>query len=405
MRRPALIFLVLVGVVVAALGQLPKSAGATSSTFTGLDENLRPGSTCQGSNTSGTNVNCNIYNNKQDVFLNAGPSGANLAPGTYFFTVTNPSAGSNPELDGNAGNLSYGACGGGTYLQRSFTVNADGSITYIGPHLFDPLTGDIQLYSFCDSTNGEYKLYICAYTLVNGVFTEGACKTDNFKIGSGSTTTTPTTTATATATATGTLTVTPTSTATSTVTASATPTDTSIVFATATPTATSPPPIIFLSPTPTSTPVPTATSTPVPPTATNTVVVSPPPPPPTAAVATAAPTATSTAVPPTDTPVPPVPTNTPKPPKKKTATPLPAPTQGSHTTVKPAAPSKQPKTGFGGTAPKPFAPSHAGTLNGLPRTGGGQPDGSPLAPALPALLGLVAIGLGVTLRRLTTMRH
>jgi hypothetical protein len=38
----------------------------------------------------------------------------------------------------------------------------------------------------------------------------------------------------------------------------------------------------------------------------------------------------------------------------------------------------------------------------LPRTGGAQPDGG--FPALPALLGLIIAGLGVTLRRLTMTR-
>jgi hypothetical protein len=75
---------------------------------------------------------------------------------------------------------------------------------------------------------------------------------------------------------------------------------------------------------------------------------------------------------------------------------------------KPTGPSVQPKSGFGGTAPGSVwarAHSHHGSASGLPRSGGAQPNGSPLAPALPGLLGLLAIGLGVTLRRLALMRR
>lgn len=148
-----------------------------------------------------------------------------------------------------------------------------------------------------------------------------------------------------------------------------------------------------------------ATATPI------TNVPSPPPPP----GKTNTPTATATPVPPTATPVPPTatplpaqPTNTPKPAK----TPKPAPTA----TTAPAAPApaaptpvpapaKLPATGFGGTGAYAHnaAVGHAfRTANGRvlgiaaqPSTGGG----APLSPAVPAILGLTAIGLGVLARK------
>jgi hypothetical protein len=152
-------------------------------------------------------------------------------------------------------------------------------------------------------------------------------------------------------------------------------------------------------------------------TPTATVNVPPPPPPPggtATATATAAPaaTATATVAPATATPVPAVATPTPKPAKtpkpKPTATtapsgPAPAP---APTAVPP--PTKLPATGFGGTGA--FAHNAAigrvfRTTNGNATTPVGiaaQPasgGSNPINPAVPAILGLAAIGLGVLARK------
>lgn len=152
------------------------------------------------------------------------------------------------------------------------------------------------------------------------------------------------------------------------------------------------------------------------PTATTNVPPPPPPPGPTStATATAVPptaTATATAVPPTATPVPAQPTPTPKPAKKPTATATtapaaPAPGPGPAPTPIPA-PAKLPATGFGGTG----AFAHNAAVGRMFRSAGGnvttplgiaaQPasgGSDPVSPAVPAILGLTAIGLGVLARK------
>jgi outer membrane biosynthesis protein TonB len=160
-------------------------------------------------------------------------------------------------------------------------------------------------------------------------------------------------------------------------------------------------------------------------TATATSVAPPPPPPPGAATATptatATPlpptaTATPTAVPATSTPVPPAPTNTPKPskPPKPTATATTAPAvsgggapQPQPTAVPP--PAQIPSTGFGGSAfarnaavGRAFRTAGSGAVApaGIVTAPGNASGSDPMSPAVPAVLGLVAIGFGVLARRL-----
>lgn len=164
-------------------------------------------------------------------------------------------------------------------------------------------------------------------------------------------------------------------------------------------------------------------------TPTATVNVPPPPPPPgggatatptaTAVPPTATATATATAVPPTATPVPAQPTPTPKPvktpkPKPTATTPAPAP-QGPGPAPTPVpAPVKLPATGFGGTG----AFAHNAAIGRMFRSANGNvtaplgiasppaTDGNdPLSPAVPAILGLTVIGLGVLARKVGIARR
>jgi outer membrane biosynthesis protein TonB len=167
----------------------------------------------------------------------------------------------------------------------------------------------------------------------------------------------------------------------------------------------------------------TVTQNAVTPTATTNVPPPPPPPGPTntaTATATAVPpTATATAVPPTATPVPAQPTPTPKPaktpkPTATTAAPAPAP-QGPGPAPTPVpAPAKLPATGFGGTG----ALAHNAAVGRAFRAAGGnvttplgiasQPasgGGDPISPAVPAILGLTVIGLGVLARKVGIARR
>src|SRR5574342_165593 len=114
-------------------------------------------------------INCNIYGTKPDVWLNGGPAANGLGPdGEYFFAVLVPGGQPNPN-DGGAKNLSddYDA-----YTNRTFTV-ANGEVSaYGGSHwLDDGKSGPkpnwkppyIRLFPYADTTNpgGVYILAIC----------------------------------------------------------------------------------------------------------------------------------------------------------------------------------------------------------------------------------------------------
>jgi hypothetical protein len=126
-------------------------------------------------------VNCNIYLLKEDVALNAGPDGATLDDGTYFFAVVAPS-GQNAPNDGTPGLLSTDA-----YTDRDFTVSG-GIVSYSGPHAIDS-DGDIQLIPYLDTPNpgGVYILAICNIT-AGYPATPANCKYDAFKVREGGTT-------------------------------------------------------------------------------------------------------------------------------------------------------------------------------------------------------------------------
>jgi hypothetical protein len=162
-------------------------------------------------------------------------------------------------------------------------------------------------------------------------------------------------------------------------------------------------------------------------TPTATVNVPPPPPPPggtatataTATLVAPTPTATATAAPPTATSAPAQPTPTPKPAKtpkpKPTATTAPPPSTGPGPAPTPVpAPSKLPSTGFGGTGAfahnatvgRVFRGANGNVTTPLgitsqPATGGSDP----MSPAVPATLGLAAIGFGVLARKFGIARR
>jgi hypothetical protein len=126
-------------------------------------------------------VNCNIYNDKRDVWLSGLPVQAALGAGTYFFSVQVPGGQPDPN-DAGAKNLSDTTCApytcpasnadgsaipsGDLWTNREFTVDGSGNISYLGTHQFDPpITGnnEIQLFPYDDTTNpgGVYILAVC----------------------------------------------------------------------------------------------------------------------------------------------------------------------------------------------------------------------------------------------------
>jgi len=181
----------------AGRGLAPKGAShtvVTGAAFTTVDTDIQPGDHCQ---TGNAFVNCNIYDGKEFVWLNGGPASAQVGgAGNYLFAVLSP-AGQNSPNDGEADNLSDPTTGGDSYLNRVYTVDANGNITgYTGSHQRDG--NKIQLIPYDDTGNpgGVYIMAVCAVgdaILTDGVVTgyagypiqnPSACKYDMFKIGS-----------------------------------------------------------------------------------------------------------------------------------------------------------------------------------------------------------------------------
>jgi hypothetical protein len=152
-------------------------------------------------------VNCNIYDAKEDVWLNGGPSAGqnHLTDGTYVFAVLEPS-GQNDPNDGGANNLSdtdpaggSGITGGGdSSTNRQFTVVDGKSFDNLGTH--GEYGGGalgllIQLVPYDTTSNpgGVYILAICkisdsaAAAAIDPTPTvePSACKYDAFKVRNG----------------------------------------------------------------------------------------------------------------------------------------------------------------------------------------------------------------------------
>jgi hypothetical protein len=105
-------------------------------------------------------VNCNIYQDKTDVWLSGLPVQASLGAGTYFFAVLDPGSQNPGPNDGSAGNLSSSF---DAWTNREFSVDASGNITNLGGHTFDSSVNEIQLFPYEDTSNpgGVYILAVC----------------------------------------------------------------------------------------------------------------------------------------------------------------------------------------------------------------------------------------------------
>ena len=129
--------------------------------------------------------NCNIYTNKDYVWLSGGPGPSALEDGTYFFAVLAPGGQPDPN-DGGAKLLSTDS-----YPDRTFTVSGgDGTITYGGTHGF--ANNEIRLQPYDDTTNpgGVYIMAVCS--LEDGYPVDPSeCKYDAFKVREGDDVTPP----------------------------------------------------------------------------------------------------------------------------------------------------------------------------------------------------------------------
>jgi hypothetical protein len=159
--------------LVAAALPAGVSAIVAGAGFTSVNETADGSGHCLHGNPA---INCNIYDGKQYVWLNGGPTTGQISDGTYFFAVLQP-AGQNDPNDGGANNLSddYDA-----YTNRTFSKSGT-TITYGGSHDFD--TPKIRLAPYADTANpgGVYIMAMCSLAGGYPVPTS-ACKFDAFKV-------------------------------------------------------------------------------------------------------------------------------------------------------------------------------------------------------------------------------
>jgi hypothetical protein len=144
---------------------------------------------------TGVPVNLNIYDAKEDVYLNGGPGinapdgAAGLPAGTYSFQVTSPSGKTLLSTDDVS-------C-------RQFTVDASGRIQSVAPSGAcahntgidgEDLGITVQLFPFDDTPNngGVYKVWVTPTELLDcdapgnkHCFVPADSKTDNFKVRKG----------------------------------------------------------------------------------------------------------------------------------------------------------------------------------------------------------------------------
>jgi hypothetical protein len=170
------------GIFTAAASAHNPVSGAA---FTTVNESVDGTGHCKNGNP---NVNCNIYDGKQYVWLNGGPISGDVGDGTYFFAVLDPGSQANPN-DGSPGNLSSPH---DAYTNRTFTISGTGTlagptVTYGGTHDFGGSAAidqnKIRLMPYDDTSNpgGVYILAICS--LGNGYPVDpSSCKYDAFKI-------------------------------------------------------------------------------------------------------------------------------------------------------------------------------------------------------------------------------
>jgi hypothetical protein len=177
-RRRALL-VALITVAAATVILLPGASAhnpVTGAAFTTTNTKVDGTGHCQNGNED---VNCNIYDGKEFVWLNGGPSTAYVGDGSYFFAVLEPGGQADPN-DGGAKNLSDDS---DSYTNRTFSVSS-GVVSYAGLHDFD--SNKIRLADYADTSNpgGVYIMAICS--LADGYpVTPSSCKYDAFKIKAG----------------------------------------------------------------------------------------------------------------------------------------------------------------------------------------------------------------------------
>jgi hypothetical protein len=180
----------LVGLIATIATLVFSVSGATGAVFTTVNTTADGSGHC----FNGTgNINCNIYDSKDHVWLNGGPAAGGLDNGTYFFVILDPGGQRDPN-DGSAENLSDDF---DTYLNRTFSVSGAtnttaGTISYTGhtgETAHDLNSNKLRVAPYADTSNpgGVYILAICAYDPgaydpVTNPVTPRDCKYDAFKV-------------------------------------------------------------------------------------------------------------------------------------------------------------------------------------------------------------------------------
>jgi hypothetical protein len=185
-RRIAIVSVSAVVMGLTQLGTMAAQANTpvTGAAFTTTNTDIDGTGHCKNGNED---VNCNIYDSKDAVWMNGGPVAASVGDGDYFFAVLSPGAQADPN-DGSDDNLSdisptSNTGAGDAYTDRTFSVSG-GTVTNAGTHQFDG--NEIRLMGYDDTTNpgGVYILAICS--LADGYPVDASdCKYDAFKVQQG----------------------------------------------------------------------------------------------------------------------------------------------------------------------------------------------------------------------------
>jgi hypothetical protein len=186
-----------------------RNTGVTGAVFTSTNPSVDDPNTasnsihdlCLNATDASPATDCNIYTEKQFVWLTGGPGPSDLADGTYMFAVLVPGGqgGNDAPNDCTDNNLSdIAPCStdnsgaGDTWEHRVFSV-ASGVITYPAsgyPGGHDFQNGMIRLMGYDNTTNpgGEYVMAVCNLADRDAEAENGPgvvpddCKYDNFKV-------------------------------------------------------------------------------------------------------------------------------------------------------------------------------------------------------------------------------
>jgi hypothetical protein len=180
MRKVAALVVAATGVTFLLAGSALAGPAAFSTVGPGEDSH------CQNGNPA---VNCNIYDGKQYVWMNGGPSTADLGgDGIYFFAVVAPSGQKDPN-DGSSTLLSSDA-----RIQRTFSYDSSltPNVTQLAGSPTHTQAGNlVNLLPYNDTPNpgGVYILAICRLgdlgtpvASLPATVTPSACKYDAFKV-------------------------------------------------------------------------------------------------------------------------------------------------------------------------------------------------------------------------------